>query len=188
VPLGQPFQAYIEYGMTPLNEWNSQNPNATIDFCNIRIRETYNTSLSTITLDKTFTIENTTITPNQYKQFVSLQRSDYAEVFFECHYTNSNDTILSPAQFRFTAPTLNCKACQYYNHFKASADEQVADSITDNTNSIKTNIILIVKWNISLWITFFLILTILALVSVSTLFFMGIYWAYLFVKSFGKRK
>lgn len=185
VPFGTTFQAYILYGLEPISQWNQENENvtnATIDYCTINITETHNVTKSLI-FNRTFTETDIAVTPNQFKEFVSLQRGDYVEVTFDCHYIDSNTTILSPASFSFVAPTLNCQACQYYDNFKQSSDDFIADAITDFTDNIKNNMIIFLTLNWQLFITAFKIGRIIVLIFAVGLVFYILLAFYLFIKS-----
>jgi hypothetical protein len=186
VPRGEPFQFYVQYGLQPIADWNLENPDNTIDYCRMLIRETHNINVTTYTLNATFDITDISVTKDQYRYFVNLYRGDYAEVLFTCHYTG-NVTLKTPASFTLVAPTRNCLACQYFKNFKASIDNILGDAIGGYSLQIFNNLRLFLTWNIQIWITLFWVLQIIVLMTIMGAVFLGFYWVYLFARSLAKK-
>jgi hypothetical protein len=195
VPRGQPLQLYIQYGLDPIASWNLENPNSTIDYCRMLIKETHNTIAKdgsviqtiTYTLNRTFTTSDITVSKDQFRHFIALRRGSYAEVYSDCHFIGNNQTILSPLSFIFVTPTANCKACQYYENFKNSFDNVIGDAIQIYKNRILENIKLFVRWNMEIWTNIFSILRIILLVAVLGSAFLLFYYIYLLIRSFVRR-
>lgn len=195
VPSGQPFQAYIQYGLQPIAEWNDENIDSKIDYCTILVKESHfkkqaNGTISTniyYTLNRTFDKNDIYTTKDQYRHFISLYRGDYAETYLRCHFTGSNITLEIPASFSYTAPTYNCLACQYYESYRESVDQYLGDAIGIYASAVFRNIKLFLMWNIQIGITIFHVLRIVVLVALMGAGVLGIYWLYLFVRSFARR-
>jgi hypothetical protein len=199
VPYGTPYQAYIQYGLQPISEWNAENPSSPIDYCTILVKEYHYTRrfagdtlnltdapVSTYTLNRTFTDADTSVTKDEYKFFISLNKFDFADIYFNCHFID-DISILTPVSLKIVSPTKNCLACQYYNSYKASFDEIINDAIQDYTDAILTNSKNLLGWNIELWITLFWISLIAILFLVIGIIFLMIYWVYLYIKNLGKK-
>jgi hypothetical protein len=190
VPMGTPLQFYIQYGLTPIADWNTANENTTIDYCTILIKESHFTRLNNgslisniqYTLNKTFTALDTTATPNQYREFVSLQRGDYAEIYADCHFTGSQQTIGIPLQFNIVTPTKNCKACQYLDTYKKNLDNYIGDILTGYSETLKDYMRQIISLNVEIWNIIFFVIQIVLLLFVVGIIFLGIYWFYLFIR------
>jgi hypothetical protein len=190
VPMGSPFQFYIQYGLTPIADWNIEKENNTIDYCSILVKESHFTRLANgsliiniqDTLNQTFTALDTTATENQYRYFVSMQRGDYTEVYADCHFTGAEQIMSMPIQFSIVAPTKNCKACQYLETYKKSIDNMMGDILTGYSETLKGYMREIISLNIEIWNILFWIFKIALLLFVIGLVFLGIYWFYLFIR------
>jgi len=194
IPKGQPSQLYVQYGLQPLADWNSQYPNSTIDYCIMRIKETHQLKTKdgyipniVWSLNRTFTTEDIAVAENQFRQFVILYPYEYAEVYADCHFIGENQTIITTLTFKIVAPTWNCKPCQYYQNFKANFDDLIGDAIEININRINDNTKLILGWNIELWMTLFWIIRIIMLFAVISAIFLGLYWVWTFIKTIAKK-
>ena len=195
VPRGQPYQAYLTYGLQPLNEWNSQYPYSTIDYCTIIVKEWHlvNTAdggedWSVVTsLNKTFTTQDTGVTEGSFRQFFILNKGDFARIYFDCHFTGTNLTISTPTRMTITAPTYECKACQYYEEFKKSFDDVIGDAIETYTQRILGNIHLFIGWNFELVILGFWLAQIIAFLGIIGIIFLGLWWVWRFLKRMADR-
>lgn len=190
IPAGQPLQAYILYGLDPIADWNVLNPNSTIDYCSILVKETHKINLkdgsnsySNYTLNKTFTASDEFTTKDMFRHFIFLQRGDYAEVFFDCHFTGQNQTILTPASFSIVVPTKNCLACQFYNNAVTEFDDIVSDAIQDLTNQMSAHIKSFMLLNVELGGILYWVLLTFLVISVIGGAFLILYYIYLFIKT-----
>jgi hypothetical protein len=190
VPKGKPYEAYITYGLQPLDDWNSQHPYNTIDYCRIIVKEWHLVNTATggedwsvvTSLNKTFTAGDTAVTTGSYRQFLILNKGEYARVYFDCHFTGANLTIEIPTSITITAPTYECKACQYYDEYKQSFDDVIGDAIETYTQTILKNTNLFIGWNFDIIITFFWLLQIVIFVSIVGIIFLGLWWVWRFLK------
>jgi hypothetical protein len=194
VPHGQPFQAYILYGLDPIADWNALYPENTIDWCRILVREQHKKISGVLfwqntefyinyTLNRTFTANDVSVLKDMSKHFISLQRGDFAEILFDCHFIGQNETILTPASFSITVPTKNCLKCQFVNSQIIEFDNIVANAIQDETNKIIEDIISFILININVLGIAFWISQTLLLISVVGIAFLVLFWVYLFIKS-----
>lgn len=190
VPMGTPFQFYVDYGLTPIMNWNSANENNTIDYCTMLVKESHFTRLKNgslvmniqYTLNKTFTVYDTLVTENKYRHFMSMNRGDYTEFFADCHFTGSEQTMNVPIQYNIVTPTKNCKACQYLENYKKTIDEETGDVLNSYSEILKGYIREIISLNIEIWNILFWIFKVVLLLAVIGLIFLGIYWFYLFIR------
>lgn len=189
IPRGNPLQAIIIYGLDPISDWNARFPDSTIDYCRILVREQHlaqfgnnNTFYINYTLNRTFTAEDIT-TKSMSRHFVFLQRGDYAEVFFDCHFTGAIQTILNPASFEIEVPTKNCLQCTYYNGVVNEFDDIVSDVLQDYTNEITDAIIQFIVFNFEILGYGFWVAMIFLLFAVLGAGLIVLDWVYLFIKS-----
>jgi hypothetical protein len=195
VPKGQPYEAYITYGLEPLDAWNSRYQNSNIDWCRIIVNEYHlvKTSKSTddwsivTSLNRTFTTQDDTVLKDAFRQFLILQKGEFARVYFDCHFTGTNLTIDTPTSITVTAPTFECKACQYYNQFKSSFDEVIGDAIETYSQRIIKNTNLFIGWNFEIVTTGFWILKGIILIAIIGIIFLGLWWLWKFLKSLSDR-
>lgn len=195
VPKGQPYETYITYGLEPLNDWNSRYPNSRIDYCTIIINDyrLINTAgggqdWGVITsLNRTFTTNDVAVTKEQFRHFLILNKGEFARVFFDCHFAGTNLTIDTPTSLKITAPTFECKACQYYEEFQKSFDEIVGDAIDTYSQRITQNNNMFVGWNFDIITTAFWIVQIVVVLAIIGMIFLGLYWIYRFLKNLVER-
>lgn len=189
VPLGQPYEAYLTYGLEPLDDWNAKYPNSQIDYCTILVKEyrIVNTANGGVdwnvvtALNRTFTTADTTATKDKYNQFFIFKKGEFARVYFDCHVIG-NLTIETPVSMTLTAPTFECKACQYLNTYKKNLDDTIGDTLNGYSEILKDYMKQIISLNIEIWNILFWIFKITLLLFVIGLIFLGIYWFYLFIK------
>lgn len=189
IPRGKPLQLIVTYGLEPISDWNIRFPNSTIDYCTILIKEQHRATFGSnityfvnYTLNRTFT-ESDLTTTSMSRHFIFLQRGDYAQVIYSCHFTGASQIILTPASFEITAPTKNCLQCTFYNSEVTEFDQTISDILQDYTNEIWGYIITFLLFNMEfLSFGFWTAMTIL-LLSVISFAFLLLYWLYLFIKS-----
>ena len=79
-------------------------------------------------------------------------------------------------------PTWECKECQYYEWALMERDWAKADLIGDNFVNVLGIIKQFVLLNFEIWLALFWVFLILLLFVAMSSIFLGIYWAYLFLR------
>jgi hypothetical protein len=189
---GNPLEFYVEYRYF-LNSWNSvDNSSKDVDYCNITaILLPQNPSLNSIIFQRTIYPNETDSDVESNKYFFQIQDGEAVRIEANCKFnqTQSLNPIYDldmPFDFQIVEPTWECKSCQYFNWAKQQVSISKASTLDTQTSSnihyiwrlfsINLEIIAILFW-IFIFITFYIALSLL---------FMGVYWAYSWLRRWSR--
>lgn len=171
---GNPFTSYINYN-TYIDVWNTENPNNTIQYCQLTVRYSASTQNgNTIIFQQNFT---KSISNGKY--FVKLKKGDSYFSEMQCKFNQPSQRLLDiPADFTIITPTWECQACQYYNWNQQQIQIDKAVILGDYTTTILSYIVQLASQFYSLLIVAWWILLILLIISAVGLIFAGAIWLY----------
>lgn len=181
---GNTYQGYIWYSVY-VKQFNENNPNYRIDFCNITITQYTDLGIRVL-LSRIYTKRD--IDAKGLQQFFNMRSGDYLIADELCVFNplaNQSDLTI-PAEMQLVVPTWECKSCQEYNYASTSLTIDKTSVIGQNTASITNFIRKLVALNFEIILSLFWIFLILMIFLAVSFIFLGFFYLYRYIERMTK--
>jgi len=180
------YQAYIIYNIY-IQKWNNDNPSYKIDYCNMTMKQSFKNTTGYSILSNTYMTEDDLDTLNK-KYFFLLGDKECIIVEQDCRYNQyaTMSDLDIPADMQLVTPSWECKACQYYEWSLIEKGVEKAQILNSNRIEISDFIKKVILLNFEILLMLFWTFLILMIFVSIGLLLLGIWWLYLYIKSFSQ--
>lgn len=179
-------EVYVKYSLYP-QTWNTQNPDYSINNCTFTIN--YFEHLSNISQEiytRTINYSDTDVYDDKY--FIKLKIGDGFTSDIDCYFQNTTSRILeTPSEMIIVSPSWECKACQYYEWTILQRDIEKTQLVGRNSVTIWDFIKELITLNFEIILALFWLLLFIIFLGGIGLLFLGLYWAFLWVRNLATR-
>jgi hypothetical protein len=118
---------------------------------------------------------------------VRVPQKDGITAWMDCYFVNeSARQLITPTELSIKLPTYECKSCQYYEWSVQQRHIAKAQIVGDNVVSVWGYIKTFIELNFEIIVALFWFLIIIITGVTISLFFIGIFYLFLFVRNMAR--